>query len=79
MDMSTTQKEEKDVRPIKADDPSAFVKNDGSIASKDKWNYVLLVFLYVLQGIFKGLIHAVPLILQENGATYGQQVRLMYN
>jgi len=45
----------------------------------DKWNFVLLLFLYTLQGIFKGLIHSVPLILQENGASYEQQVNTYIN
>jgi hypothetical protein len=52
---------EEDTRQTKAD-------------RSDFWNIVLLVFLYVFQGTFGGLLHAIPLVVQENGASYGEQV-----
>ena len=42
----------------------------------DRWNFAWLIFIYVNQGILKGiLIQSVPLITKENGATSGELVR----
>lgn len=40
---------------------------------KDKSNILLLVFLYVLQGIPLGLAGSMPMVLQKTGITYKQQ------
>ncbi|XP_037049950.1 acetyl-coenzyme A transporter 1-like [Bradysia coprophila] len=41
----------------------------------DRWNVALLTFLYFLQGIVSGLSAAMPLLLQNYGATYSQQAQ----
>lgn len=45
----------------------------------DEKNILLLFFLYTLQGIPLGLSAAIPMILQNRGASYKQQVTLPYN
>lgn len=40
----------------------------------DEVNIVVLLFLYTLQGIPLGLAGAVPMLLQNRGITYTQQV-----
>lgn len=40
----------------------------------DEWNILLLLFLYTLQGIPLGLSAAIPMILQNRGVSYKQQV-----
>lgn len=43
---------------------------------KGDWgNIALLFFLYTLQGIPLGLAGAIPMILQNRGVSYKQQVR----
>mmetsp|Transcript_39460 Transcript_39460/g.79110 ORF Transcript_39460/g.79110 Transcript_39460/m.79110 type:complete len:122 (-) Transcript_39460:15-380(-) len=41
--------------------------------SGDWANIGLLLLLYTLQGVPMGLASSIPLLLQEKGATYGQQ------
>lgn len=41
----------------------------------DRANIALLLFLYTLQGIPLGLAAAIPMILQNRGVSYKQQVR----
>lgn len=41
----------------------------------DEWNIALLSLLYLLQGIPLGLASAIPLILQNHGASFKQQVQ----
>lgn len=41
----------------------------------DEKNILLLFFLYTLQGIPLGLSAAIPMILQNRGASYKQQVK----
>lgn len=41
----------------------------------DELNIAVLLFLYTLQGIPLGLAGAVPMLLQNRGITYTQQVR----
>ena len=43
----------------------------------DRWNFLLLVCMYVLQYVPRGLITAIPLILQNRKATYANQVRFL--
>lgn len=45
----------------------------------DEKNILLLFFLYTLQGIPLGLSAAIPMILQNRGASYKQQVIFNYN
>lgn len=40
----------------------------------DELNIAVLLFLYTLQGIPLGLAGAVPMLLQNRGITYTQQV-----
>lgn len=42
----------------------------------DRKNVALLLFLYLLQGIPLGLSAAIPMLLQNRGVSYKQQVRL---
>lgn len=43
---------------------------------KGDWNNIVLLFcLYTLQGIPLGLAGAIPMILQNRGVSYKQQVR----
>lgn len=44
----------------------------------DGWNILLLLFLYTLQGIPLGLSSAIPMILQNRGVSYKQQVIIQY-
>lgn len=41
----------------------------------DEINIAVLLFLYTLQGIPLGLAGAVPMLLQNKGITYTQQVK----
>lgn len=50
-------------------------KHDEPNLQGDKLNIVLLIFMYTLQFIPRGLILAIPLILQKRKATYTNQVR----
>lgn len=43
----------------------------------DEKNIALLFFLYTLQGIPLGLSAAIPMILQNHGVSYKQQVSLL--
>ncbi|CAF1293845.1 unnamed protein product [Rotaria sordida] len=40
---------------------------------KDQWNIILLLFLYLLQGIPLGMAASIPLIIQTHGASWSQQ------
>ncbi|XP_050297241.1 acetyl-coenzyme A transporter 1 [Anthonomus grandis grandis] len=44
----------------------------------DKMNILLLLFLYTLQGIPLGLSAAIPMILQNRGASYKQQAEFSF-
>ncbi|XP_011291387.1 acetyl-coenzyme A transporter 1 [Musca domestica] len=44
----------------------------------DKGNILILLFLYILQGIPLGLIAAVPMLLQNRGASYKQQAEFSF-
>ncbi|KAF4525583.1 hypothetical protein B566_EDAN010442 [Ephemera danica] len=44
----------------------------------DSWNIALLFFLYLLQGIPLGLTAAIPMILQNRGASYKQQAEFSF-
>ena len=51
-------------------------RKDGGVKGgimKDKSSVLLLVFLYVLQGIPLGLAGSMPMVLQNTGITYKQQ------
>ena len=41
----------------------------------DRWNFVLLTFLYLLQGSIMGIAMAIPSIVQKRGVTYENQVK----
>lgn len=43
----------------------------------DELNISVLLFLYTLQGIPLGLAGAVPMLLQNRGITYTQQVSVL--
>lgn len=45
----------------------------------DELNIAVLLFLYTLQGIPLGLAGAVPMLLQNRGITYTQQVKVILN
>lgn len=49
------------------------IKEFGSIKG-DRTNIAILFFLYLLQGIPLGLAHAIPMLLQNHGVSYKQQV-----
>lgn len=49
---------------------------DRSNIKGDELNIAVLLFLYTLQGIPLGLAGAVPMLLQNRGITYTQQVNL---
>jgi len=40
----------------------------------DRGNLAILLFLYILQGLPMGLSAAIPMIMQNRGASYKQQV-----
>lgn len=43
----------------------------------DRTNIAILLFLYLLQGIPIGLTSAIPMLLQNRGASYKQQVSIV--
>lgn len=49
------------------------VEHHGDI-SGDERNIAILLFLYLLQGIPLGLCSAIPMLLQNHGVSYKQQV-----
>lgn len=51
------------------------VAQKGSLKG-DRTNIALLFFLYTLQGIPLGLSAAIPMILQNRGVSYKQQVKI---
>lgn len=44
----------------------------------DRMNIGILFFLYLLQGIPLGLTAAIPMLMQNRGATYKQQVQSLF-
>lgn len=52
-------------------------RNTKSNIKGDEGNIALLFFLYTLQGIPLGLSAAIPMILQNRGVNYKQQVCLI--
>ncbi|KAK9501712.1 hypothetical protein O3M35_012388 [Rhynocoris fuscipes] len=55
---------------------SLFNENEG--IKGDEWNIALLFLLYLLQGIPLGLASAIPLILQNHGASFKQQAEFSF-
>lgn len=53
------------------DEKHRFLDGDGG-------NIFLLFFLYTLQGIPLGLAYAIPMILQNRGVSYRQQVSVLH-
>lgn len=51
------------------------ILNQESNIKGDELNIAVLLFLYTLQGIPLGLAGAVPMLLQNRGITYTQQVQ----
>lgn len=49
-------------------------KHEQSDLRGDRGNIAILFFLYLLQGIPLGLTAAIPMLLQNRGASYKQQV-----
>lgn len=49
-------------------------KHEPSDLRGDRGNIAILFFLYLLQGIPLGLTAAIPMLLQNRGASYKQQV-----
>ncbi len=45
---------------------------------KDLWNILLLLFLYILQGIPLGLTAAIPMILQNRHVSYTDQAKFSF-
>ncbi|XP_066248517.1 acetyl-coenzyme A transporter 1 [Euwallacea similis] len=71
----------------KNDSDTAFLLENGQSSStlrtrsdikEDKWNILLLLFLYTLQGIPLGLSAAIPMILQNRGVSYKQQAEFSF-
>ena len=53
-------------------------KHELSDLKGDWGNIAILFFLYLLQGIPIGLAAAVPMLLQNRGASYKQQVKISF-
>lgn len=49
-------------------------RHEASDLRGDRGNIAILFFLYLLQGIPLGLTAAIPMLLQNRGASYKQQV-----
>ena len=45
----------------------------------DEKNIAILFFLYLLQGIPLGLSNSIPMLLQNHGVSYKQQVCILFN
>lgn len=70
--------------PINNDDPEAYEeprnsKSETPNLDGDRVNLVVLLFLFIIQGISVGLCTAFPMILQSKGmVTYDDQVSNCY-
>lgn len=53
-------------------------KHEQSDLRGDRGNIAILFFLYLLQGIPLGLTAAIPMLLQNRGASYKQQVSVIH-
>ncbi|XP_046391387.1 acetyl-coenzyme A transporter 1 [Ischnura elegans] len=64
-------------QPLISDEESS--GTDGSLSERsDVGNIALLFFLYLLQGIPIGLTSAIPMVLQNRGASYKQQAEFSF-
>ncbi|XP_068142441.1 acetyl-coenzyme A transporter 1 [Drosophila tropicalis] len=84
--MSTTRRrqqvsdgpEEGDGQLLIEKDSDVFVEEEKPDIRGDKRNIAILLFLYILQGIPIGLIAAIPMLLQNRGASYKQQAEFSF-
>lgn len=60
--------------PTASDNHNDEDKHEASDLRGDWGNIAILFFLYLLQGIPIGLASAIPMLLQNRGASYKQQV-----
>lgn len=74
MEIRKRQDKTPDRRSNRDVDVSPEEKIEKSDLRGDKLNIAILFFLYLLQGIPIGLTAAIPMLLQNRGATYKQQV-----
>ncbi|XP_062129569.1 acetyl-coenzyme A transporter 1 [Drosophila sulfurigaster albostrigata] len=63
---------------IESTSPTGQDEHEKSDLRGDKRNIAVLLFLYILQGIPIGLIAAVPMLLQNRGASYKQQAEFSF-
>uniref|UniRef100_A0A1A9ZLW7 Major facilitator superfamily (MFS) profile domain-containing protein n=1 Tax=Glossina pallidipes TaxID=7398 RepID=A0A1A9ZLW7_GLOPL len=67
------ESEGKDEFPLPPTEGRESLEHEKTDIRGDKANIALLLFLYILQGIPIGLIAAVPMLLQNRGASYREQ------
>uniref|UniRef100_A0A6B2E495 Putative acetyl-coa transporter n=1 Tax=Phlebotomus kandelakii TaxID=1109342 RepID=A0A6B2E495_9DIPT len=78
MDIRRRQDRTPDGRTDGIVDASPEEKIEMSDLRGDKLNIAILFFLYLLQGIPIGLTSAIPMLLQNRGATYKQQAEFSF-
>lgn len=76
--MSTRRRGQSEGREANESVADAEHKVDKPDIRGDKQNIAILLFLYILQGIPIGLIAAVPMLLQNRGASYKQQAEFSF-
>jgi hypothetical protein len=82
-----TNNKRKHIKEHKYDIEDPLLASQNDILSKhevpsdlrgDRCNIAILFFLYLLQGIPLGLTAAIPMLLQNRGASYKQQVGFFF-
>lgn len=76
--MSARRRGQSDGREVYESAADAEDKVDKPDIRGDRQNIAILLFLYILQGIPIGLIAAVPMLLQNRGASYKQQAEFSF-
>lgn len=76
MDVSMRRKLEKEDRVAEDGAVDSTSSQEPSDLRGDEKNIAILFFLYLLQGIPLGLCGSIPMLLQNRGVSYRQQVRL---
>ena len=74
-DREMKRKSEREMNILEeAGEANALVVEHGNVKG-DEGNIAILLFLYLLQGIPLGLCSSIPMLLQNRGVSYKQQVR----
>lgn len=61
--------------PISQKSDDEVIESESTNLSGDYQNAALLLLLYLLQGVPQGISLAIPILLQNRGATYSEQAQ----